>query len=181
HSEQGTKDYLAYDQTKAKKLLRESTYNGDTLTIIYANDTGEYGNIAEIVKQQLEAVGFSIELIPYEWATFLDKWEDPNNWDLEIVGWSTRFSPNQLGMLIMDTSSSGWYNSENWGNLLKDWGTADTDEERKRILIDMNQTVYDDLPFYKLVNISTLDAKTDNIQGYDSWLGQRFWNTWMTE
>src|SRR5699024_3372891 len=55
YSEQGTKDYLAYDQTKAKKLLRESTYNGDTLTIIYANDTGEYGNIAEIVKQQLEA------------------------------------------------------------------------------------------------------------------------------
>lgn len=177
YSEEGTEDYLVYDKEEAKQLLEESSYDGETITIMYSNDNENYKRISQVVQQQLEEVGFTVELAPYEWATYLENWQDPENWDLVVVGWSTRFSPNELGMLIMDTNSSGWYNSERWGDLLDRWNVAESEEERNEILSEMNQTVYDELPFMKVANETSFDIMSDQIQDYDSWIGQRFWNT----
>ncbi|SIT72991.1 ABC transporter substrate-binding protein [Edaphobacillus lindanitolerans] len=181
YSKDGTDDYLSFDQEKAKQLLKESGYDGKPIKIMYSNDTETYKRISQIMKQQMEAVGFKVELVPYDWATYLEKWQDPANWDLVVVGWSTRFSPNELGMLIEDTASSGWYKSKQWESQLYAWGLAASSEERKDILTDMNQTVNDELPFIKIANETKLDIKSAHIPAYDSWVGQRFWNTWKSE
>ncbi|MFD1849792.1 ABC transporter substrate-binding protein [Oceanobacillus bengalensis] len=181
YSDQGTDDYLAYDKEKAKELLEASDYNGEPIEIMFSNDSETYKRISQVMKQQMEEVGFTVELVPYEWATYLEKWADPANWDIVVVGWSTRFSPSELGMLIMDTQSSGWYNSERWGSLLDSWGVAESAEERQEILAEMNQTVNDELPFLKIANETKLDIKSDKIPEYDNWVGQRFWNTWKSE
>ena len=181
YSEKGTNDYLAYDPEKAKQLLNESDYNGQTLKVMYANNYADYEKISEIMKQQLEEVGFSVELIPFEWATYLEKWSDPENWDIVVVGWSTRFSPNELGMLGQGSSSSGFYESDRWVSLIQQWGTAEPGEERKEVLGKMNETVWEELPFLKVVNVTTLDIKSNKIEGFESWVGQRHWNTWKSE
>src|SRR5690625_7353868 len=97
---------------------------------MYANNYADYEKISEIMKQQLEEVGFSVELIPFEWATYLEKWSDPENWDIVVVGWSTRFSPNELGMLGQGSSSSGFYESRSEERRVgKEWrGGASTGE-----------------------------------------------------
>lgn len=181
YSSEGTDDYLAYDPDKARELLEASDYNGEPVTIMFSNDTETYKRIAQVMKQQMEEVGFTVELEPFEWATYLERWGDPSNWDLVVVGWSTRFSPNELGLLVQDIQSSGWYNSERWTDLLDQWGVAASSEERAEILTEMNQTVYDELPFIKIANETKLDIKSDNIPMYDSWVGPRFWNTWKSE
>lgn len=181
YTEDGTDGYLAYDKDKAEQLLEESSYDGKPITIMFSNSYPRYEKIAEVLKEQLEEVGFKVELEPYEWATYLEKWQDPKNWDLVVVGWSTRFSPSELGMLILDTNSSGWYNSDRWEKLLNQWSTANSREQKKEILAKMNQTVNEELPFIKVVNESTLDAKSDKLKDYDSWVGQRFWNTWKSK
>lgn len=178
YSDKGTENYISYNQEEAEKLLEESDYDGKPITIMFSNDNTDYQKIAEIAKQQLEAVGFSVKLESYEWATYLEKWADPANWDLVVVGWSTRFSPNELGMLSVDTSSSGWYKSDRWTDLIAQWGDAETTEQKQQVLADMNKTVYEELPFEKITNISSLDIKTSKLKDYDSWVGQRFWNTW---
>lgn len=178
YSDSGFADYLAHDPDKAKELLAESDYDGETIDIMYSNDSETYRRISQVMKQQMEEVGFVVELNPYEWATYLENWQDPANWDLVVVGWSTRFSPNELGMLIEDTPSSGWYQSERWGDLLNSWGVAESSEERADILAEMNQTVNDELPFIKIANETLLDIKSETIPTYDNWIGPRFWNTW---
>lgn len=181
YSDKGSDQYLIHDKDQAKKLLEESSYNGEELTIMYSNNSEDYKKISQIAKQQLEEVGFKIELVSYEWATYLEKWTDPDNWDLVVVGWSTRFSPNELGMLAIDSQSSGWYNSERWTDQLSKWGHAETPEVKKEILTEMNQTVSDELPFIKIANTISLDIKSEELKEYDNWLGQRFWNTWKAE
>ncbi|GGA22959.1 ABC transporter substrate-binding protein [Psychrobacillus lasiicapitis] len=181
YSDKGSDDYLAYDKELAKKLLEESSYNGETLKVVYSSNSEEYNKIAQVAKQQLEEVGFKVELISYEWATYLEKWGDPANWDLVVIGWSTRFSPNELGMLVPNIQSSGWYESPRWSDLIAQWGEAETEEQQKEILTEMNQTVNDELPFIKIANLTTLDIKTNKIKNYENWLGQRFWNTWKAE
>ncbi|HLR51560.1 MAG TPA: ABC transporter substrate-binding protein [Candidatus Avamphibacillus sp.] len=181
YSEEGTDEFLAYNKEKAKHLLAESDYNGEPIQIMYSNDNDNYKKISQIAKQQMEEVGFTVELVSYEWATYLEKWADPKNWDLVVIGWSTRFSPNELGMLIQDTSSSGWYNSDHWNDLLDDWATAETNEQKQEVLGGMNRTVYDELPFIKIANEILFDIKSDKIKDYDSWVGPRFWNIWKDE
>lgn len=180
YSEKGTEEYFVFDQEKAKSLLEASDYNGETIKVMFSNNHQDYIEIAEIAKQQLENIGFNVELISYEWATYLEKWADSENWDLVVIGWSTRFSPNELGMLGIGTNSSGFYESEQWEHLLEQWSSADK-EEKKSILAAMNETVWDELPFIKIVNKTTLDMKSNQIKDYDSWVGQRFWNTWKSE
>lgn len=181
YSPEGTDDYLAHDTEKAKELLEASDYDGEPVKIMFSNDTETYKRISQVMKQQMEEVGFNVELVSYEWATYLEKWQDPANWDLVVVGWSTRFSPNELGMLIQDTPSSGWFNSERWDELLDAWGVASSSEERTDILTEMNQTVNDEIPFIKIANETKLDSKSEKIPVYDNWVGQRFWNTWKSE
>jgi len=176
YTDKGTDSYLAYDKEKAKKLLQDSSYNNEPITIMYSNDNEWYKRISQMAEKQLEEVGFTVELEPYEWATYLEKWEDASNWDIVTIGYSTRFSPNELGFLVLDKSSSGWYNSERWSKLMEQWGLAASSEERQQILAEMNQTVYDELPFIKIANETTLDIMSDEIQGFDSWIGPRFWN-----
>ncbi|MFT4412233.1 ABC transporter substrate-binding protein [Fredinandcohnia humi] len=180
YSEEGTDQYLVYDKEKAKSLVEESSYNGETITIMYANNYENYKRISQVVKQQLEEVGFKIELVPYEWATYLEKWQDPANWDLVVIGWSTRFAPSELGMLAFGTASSGWYESERWASLLDRWGNAGEGNEKKEILTEMNQTVYEELPFTKIANETLLDIKVESME-YEGWVGPRFWNSWKSE
>ncbi|WP_156289480.1 ABC transporter substrate-binding protein [Oceanobacillus salinisoli] len=181
YTAEGTDSYLAYDTEKAKELLDESNYNGEPITIMYSNNHEAYKRISQVAEQQLEEVGFTVELDPYEWATYLERWQDPNNWDIVVIGYSTRFSPNELGFLVQDTGSSGWYNSERWSELMDQWGLAASSEERQEILAEMNQTVYEELPIIKVANETTLDIMSDEIQEYDAWIGPRFWNTWKSE
>lgn len=181
YSEHGTDAYNVHDQQTAKELLQSSSYDGETIKIMFSNNHIAYEKTAEIVKQQLETVGFQVELISYEWATYLEKWRDPDNWDLVIVGWSTRFSPNELGMLGIGSSSSGFYESDRWENLLDEWSRYETDEEKQDILTNMNETVWDELPFIKIVNETTLDIKSDQVKDFESWVGQRFWNTYKSD
>ncbi|WP_068674755.1 ABC transporter substrate-binding protein [Oceanobacillus sp. Castelsardo] len=181
YSGEGIDAYLVHNPDKAKELLEESDYNGEPITIMYANNTETYKRIAQMIQQQLEEVGFTVKLDPYEWATYLERWQDPSNWDIVVIGYSTRFSPNELGFLVQDTGSSGWYNSERWSELMDQWGLAASSEERQEILAEMNQTVYDELPFLKVANETTLDIMSDEIQDYDAWIGPRFWNTYKNK
>lgn len=178
YNAEGTDSYLAYNTEEAKKLLEESSYNGEPITLMYSNNNEGYKRISQMAEQQLEAVGFTVELEPYEWATYLEKWTEPSSWDLVTIGYSTRFSPNELGFLVQDKNSSGWYNSERWSELMKQWALAASSEERQAILAEMNKTVSDELPFVKIANETTLDILSDEIQEYDAWIGPRFWNAW---
>lgn len=178
YSEIGTDPYFSYDVEEARKLLEDSSYDGKPIKIMYSNNTENYKRISQITKQQLEDIGFKVELVPLEWATYLENWGDPQNWDLVVVGWSTRFSPNELGMLVNDISSSGWYNSEKWQALIQEWALTSDENERSEILGEMNETVWTELPFVKVANETRLDIKSEKVHLSETWVGPRFWNSW---
>ena len=181
YSEKGSDNYLVYDKEKAKSLLEASSYNGETVRMMYSNDNVAYEKVAQIAKQQMEDVGFKVELVTYEWATYLEKWMDPENWDLVVIGWSTRFSPSELGMLEVNAARSGWYESERWEDHIDSWGIAKTSEQKKEILTEMNQTIDDELPFIKVANVNRFDVKNNKVKDLTNWVGPHFWNTWKSE
>ncbi|MBP1081979.1 hypothetical protein [Bacillus capparidis] len=65
--------------------------------------------------------------------------------------------------------------------LVTQWGEAEDEAAQKEILAELNKTIYDELPFEKVSNLSTLDARTSKLQDYEDWYGPRFWNTWKSK
>ncbi|MBA2174826.1 hypothetical protein H0266_07970 [Halobacillus locisalis] len=181
YSDQNIEGFSGYDPEKAKELLEESSYDGKPIKIMFANSYSDYKKIAEIAEQQLEEVGFNVNLESFEWATYLDKWGKASNWDIVVIGWSPFFSPNQAGMVSQDSNSSGWYNSPEWQQLISDWATAGTEEEKDQILAELNATLYEERPFEKVANVSNLDVRSTSVKSYNSWYGPRSWNTWKAE
>ncbi|QDZ02900.1 ABC transporter substrate-binding protein [Nitratireductor mangrovi] len=88
-----------HDVEKAKALLKEAGFeNGFSATLklpppSYARDGGQ------IVASQLREVGIELELIPVEWAQWLDQVFKAKDYDLTIV---SHTEPNDIGIYARD-------------------------------------------------------------------------------
>lgn len=95
-----TEEYYEYNVEKAKELVAESDYNGETLTILIGQALSRMG---EIMVNQLAAVGINAEVFAPEAALFMSIRLDGSNYDMFVntIGgtylpdhWSIRYDPN---------------------------------------------------------------------------------------
>ncbi|MBN2616731.1 MAG: ABC transporter substrate-binding protein [Spirochaetales bacterium] len=87
-------DIKAYDYNPemAKKLLAEAGYANGFKTEIWAMPVARPYNpngkkVAEIMQAQLSKVGIDVEIISYEWGTYLDK-TDQGEHQAAMLGWT---------------------------------------------------------------------------------------------
>ena len=81
-----------YDVAKAKALLAEAGYSDGFKTEIWAMPVARPYNpdarkIAEIMQAQLAKINVEVEIISYEWGTYLDK-TDTGEHQAAMLGWT---------------------------------------------------------------------------------------------
>ncbi len=81
-----------YDPAKAKELLAQAGYADGFDTEIWAMPVARPYNpngkkVAEIMQAQLAKVGINVEIISYEWGTYLDK-TDMGEHQAAMLGWT---------------------------------------------------------------------------------------------
>ncbi|MBN2626194.1 MAG: ABC transporter substrate-binding protein [Spirochaetales bacterium] len=81
-----------YDPAKAKALLAEAGYPNGFDTEIWAMPVARPYNpngkkVAEVMQAQLAKVGVNVEIISYEWGTYLDK-TDQGEHQAAMLGWT---------------------------------------------------------------------------------------------
>src|SRR5699024_336027 len=81
-SEAGSESFNQKDIEKSKQLLAEAGYDGETVKILVTRDYDTHYRAAVVVKEQLEKTGIKVDLEVYDWATLLDRRDDPSTWDL---------------------------------------------------------------------------------------------------
>lgn len=180
YTKEGTEGYSAYNPKKAKQLLKEAGYHGKPIRLIAASDHDDHYKMAQVAAQQLKEVGFNVKIEGLEWATLLERNQHKNDWEIMAQGWSTRFSPTELTMLSLNNYNSGWYKSDKWQSLLNQWVQTSDPSKQKELLAKMNKTVYQEMPFIKIVDRTQLDVNSAKVQGFESFIGQNFWNTWLS-
>ena len=110
-----------YDPDKAKKLLAEAkpADMAKPIRLLFSNDPDQ-SRIAPIVKQQLEAVGFKVELKGMEtatWEKIVDDDTQRDTWDMDFdVGGSEGLGPSRSAIYYLcqpeKLHTSGYYNCE---------------------------------------------------------------------
>ena len=93
--------YYEYDLEKAKELIKESGYNGETLTLL-STSSAFASRLAQLMQNYLRAAGINVELNSVDMALYTAMRLDGSKYDMTIntIGgtsladyWSIRFDP----------------------------------------------------------------------------------------
>jgi len=172
----------AYDPERAKALLREAGYKGETIKI-EANKRfiGMY-ETAVLVQAMMVAVGIKAEIELLDWGAQLQNFFN-GKFQMSSFGYSSRTDPLIIyGMLIGDKSKVA---TVQWDDpravaLITEAGVTPDFARRKAILAQIQALMAEQVPILPLYYFPVIEAISPKLGGYESWAldKPRAWGVW---
>ncbi len=160
--------YPERDMERARALLAEAGYAGETLVLRVGSAFPYQVAAAQVVKQNLESAGFEIEILAEESGVFFEAL-NRGDFDMTLVGWLGFVDPDEWLYNIFH--SDGRWNQQSYRNADVDrWleqGRVESDPDtRKDIYRRAQQRIIEDAPVVLLYLNEQTSAWLDNVQGY---------------
>jgi peptide/nickel transport system substrate-binding protein len=133
-----------------------------------------------VAKQQMEEVGFVVDLQVVDWATLNSRTQKPELWDVFSTG--LVLSADPANHIAVRCSWNGWWCNEEKEGLLTDL-QRESDVKKRKALVDRLQAVfYDDVGRVKLGDYFTLDVARRELRGeFRTAPRLYFWNAWLAK
>lgn len=176
--------YNAHDLEKAKALVKESGYNGETISILGTKSDLFMNNGALVLQNQLEKIGIKAELNLVDNATF-GEYRASGKWDILFSRWSDMNpDPQVFGPW---TGTDGWitnWNDEDSKKMDEIFARMINElnyEKRYEIVKEFYDKFWEDVPYIKTFNDKRLYGISDKLNGYQGYGQPYFWNVWMSK
>jgi peptide/nickel transport system substrate-binding protein len=177
HSTVSKNAYSQNDKEKARRLLREAGYAGQPVRWITTKEYEWMYKSALVSKQQLEEVGFKIDLQVVDWATLVQSRNKPEAFDIFSTGFT--FTADPALATSLQCNWPGWWCSDEKDRLLAEMA-RELDPKKRKALIDRLQAVfYEDVGRIKLGDYFLLDVVRKEVRGFRSTPELFFWNAWL--
>ncbi len=178
HSTAGGALYNQRDKDKARRLMKDAGYARQTLRYITTQEYEFMYKTALVAKQQLEEVGFVIDLQVVDWATLNHRVQKPDLWELYTTGYP--LNPDPALHVAFRCSFQGWWCNEEKERLVNEL-RQESDVKKRKALVERIQTVfYDDVGQVKLGDYNTLDVARRELRGeFRTAPRLYFWNSWL--
>ena len=177
HSTAGGELYNQKNPSKAKTLLRQAGYAGQPVRWITTKEYQWMYKNALVARQQLEAVGFRIDLQVVDWATLVQRRNKPEVWDVFSTG--ITFNPEPAFSTATICNWPGWWcqeDKEQWMEAL----SRESDPKKRRAMWEKVQTIfYEDVGRVKLGDFFGLTAARREVQNYRPTNEMNLWNVWL--
>jgi len=181
YSTAGTDRYNQGSRSAARRLLNEARYAGQPLRWLTTQEYDFMYKTAAVAKQQLEDVGFKVDLQVVDWATLVQRRGKPELYDV----FSTAF-PSFPDMLdpsfptMVQCDWPGWWCHEEKDRLLVQAG-RETDVKKRKELVDRIQTIfYEDVGRIKFGDAFPFHAARKELRGdFRTGPTLAFWNAWL--
>ena len=178
---QGDKMKAYYDQKnpdKAKKLLVEAGYKGETITL---QTTAEYPNFRTailVLSEQMKAAGMTVKVDVVDWTTNASNMQrGTGTWNVSTTGfcsnpllgpqqWRTMFYtfPQVKNDSVLDGAYDKFYNSLDEAGRLAAWGVIEKQVLEQAYMI-------------KIMDTGTLNAfNKKRVENFSGFTLPRFWN-----
>ncbi len=173
---------VPYDVEKSKELLAQAGYpNGFDLSLMTYAGYNKGVELAEAVKQYLDAVGVNTTIETVDGATFSASLNgltpDDFKWDMFIMGFGAIGGVEADAALRricvtssdgLNTNNYGWYSNSRVDELLTGAVVEMDKEKRKEMYHEAEQIIYLDDPFAVYMNLrSSLYAMTDKVENFN--------------
>lgn len=130
----------AYNPDKARALLKEAGYPNGFKAVIKLPPPSYARRGGEIVASQLAKIGIQLEIVPVEWAQWLDQVFKKTDYDLTIV---SHTEPMDIGIYARDTYYFNYHNPEFQKVITELSVTADT-QARYALMAKAQRILSDD-------------------------------------
>ena len=174
HNKKGLDLYNQADPVKARTLLADAGYTGDTLRILTSMQYEFHFKMAQVAAENLREAGFSVDMQVVDWATLTQRRNDPKLWDLYFT--HSPFVPDPSLNNFFNDEYPGWWVDARKTELAGKFNSEADQKKRAEIFGDIQQLLYDSASSIKVGNFNLMGAKAKNVRGYipSSW--PFFWN-----
>ena len=177
YTDEGKDVYNKPDPEKAKALMQEGGYDGTPIRWMSTKEYFYNYNGSLPFKQQLEAVGFKVDLQVMDWATVGKRRSDSKEYDVFVTAHQAYVHP--ILQPYMAGAWPGWWTNEEKDKLAAAI-MAETDAQKQLDLIKQLQRLqYTDVPGIKYGEYFVLRARSNKVMGTENPSDTFFWNAWL--
>lgn len=149
-----------YDLERARELLEEAGVEEGT-PLRFEITQSARRDVAEAIAANLAAVGFDVEIVVSDLASFNAGWGDPERPVLRMASWAPLFEPHTLLSLVF--ASEGYlsrYANAEVDALIQEAAIEPDQQRRRELYEEINRLMYEDSPVIFLWNLTTTNAVT---------------------
>jgi peptide/nickel transport system substrate-binding protein len=166
------------NKEKAKRLLKEAGYKGEPIRFMATQEYKWMYDFAIVTKQQLEDVGFVIDLQVMDWSTLGQRRVNPKMYDAFTTGIGNFADPTHL--VVLNCVWPGWTCDEEIQKIKTDM-IKETDLKKRYALWEQQTKLfYQKVPVIRYGDLHGLRAASKKVKGFkDKTERPRFYNVWL--
>jgi peptide/nickel transport system substrate-binding protein len=134
---------------------------------------------ALVAKQQMEAVGFKLDLQVVDWATLVQRRNKPDQFD--VFSTAITFNPEPALNTGVQCNWPGWWcldDKEQW----LDSAARESDPRKRKVMWEkVQQLFYEDVGRIKFGDWFGLQVHSKELKGFVTSNEQAFFNVWLTK
>lgn len=176
YSAAGSNMYNERNPQAAKDKAAKAGYNGQPVRIMASRQYEFHYNMALVLAEQLKKAGFKAELQVVDWATLVQRRNDPKLWDIYITH-SGLFPEPMLSPPQLGDGAPGWWDSPAKKASLTAFNQETNPAKRGALWGQVQQVIYDEVPFIEVGKFNSLSARSAKLEGYVPSTWPFFWNT----
>jgi peptide/nickel transport system substrate-binding protein len=164
HTTAGADKFGTADPERAKKLLAESGYKGETLRWLTSKDFYQQHYLPALTaQQQLEEYGIKIDLQVMPAAAFVKTRTDPDQFEI-----FSSFLPTYVDPVVipyLNATYPGFWNDPRKEELVRRLATATDAKTRVEIWTQIQTLIYQEAPFIKFGTEAAFEALRKGVTG----------------
>jgi peptide/nickel transport system substrate-binding protein len=166
------------NREKARRLLREAGYKGEPIRFMTTQEYKWMYDCALLSKQQLEDVGFNIDLQVVDWATLVKRRNNHKEYDAFTTGMGNFYDPTHHIYLRPDWP--GWTSDPEILRLNEELARETHPKKRYELWVKQTRLFYEKVPVVRYGDLFGLRAAQKHVKGFDDELMRiRFHNVWL--
>jgi len=170
--------YNERNKEKAKRLLREAGYRGEPIRFMTTQEYKWMYDFALVTKQQLEDVGFVIDLQALDWATVVNRRNNPKEYEAFTTGTGLFYDPTHVDFLTPHWP--GWTTDKEILTIQAELARETDPKKRYELWVEQHRLFYEKVPVIRYGDLFRLDAIRTTVKGFDGKLEwTRFHNVWL--
>jgi peptide/nickel transport system substrate-binding protein len=160
---------------QAAALLKQAGYNREPIRILTSVQYDYQYKTAQVIEANLIDAGFKIDLVVTDWATILQRRQNPDQWEAFVTGHGVVPEPSSI--TVFNPSYPGWWDTPEKHTLLDAFTTESDPAKRVPLWHKLQAQFYIDVPTVKIGAGYTTFGASKRMSGYYPGIWPAFWNT----
>lgn len=165
-------NYYPYDPAKAKELLAEAGYErGFSFTITVPANYQQHVSTAQIIAEELKAVGIDARLQLVEWGSWLEDVYTNGNYETTVIGLTGKLDPYEILTRFVSDYSRNFFHYDNseFDRLIKEAMVESDESERIRLYKDCQMILTEDAVCVWTCDPNLVIATRKDLKGYKAY------------